>query len=98
MSYSMGIDSRWNHNYTWNVSDMWYAAKPEKGIRTHYGMTGSEAIVTLLEIYTYMIEHRDEMLEMEPDNGWGDYYGALNFVNQLIIESLQYPDGVWSGD
>ncbi len=97
MSYDMEIGSE-EFNYTYNVSPMWYAAKPDPGIRAHYGMTGQEAIIPLREIREYMESHRDELLKLNPENGWGDYYGALEFVTKLINASIRNPDAVWSGD
>lgn len=85
-------------NYTYNVSDMWYSAIPGTGIRTHYGMTGEQALVPLMKIYTYMVENNIELLGMQPSNGWGTFEGALSFVNKLIVASIQNPNQVWSGD
>lgn len=41
MSYDMSIGEEY-FNFTYNVSKMWYAAIPDKGIRAFYGMTGKE--------------------------------------------------------
>ena len=49
MSYDMHIANE-DFNYTYNVSDMWYAAMPENGIRSHYGMAGKDALVPLRHI------------------------------------------------
>ena len=97
MSYGMYIGDD-EFNYTYNVSGMWYAAIPETGIRSHYGMTGKEAITPLLKIYGYMVLHRDELLEFEPDNKWGDFDGAMGFVHNLIRASLRNPEEKWEGD
>ena len=97
MSYDMCIGEE-GFNYTYNVGPMWYDAKPDLGIRSHYGLTGKEAIVPLLEIYTHMVENADRLREMEPDNGWGDFDGALTFVHSLILASLNNPDETWGGD
>lgn len=96
MSYDMQIGDE-DFNYTYNVSNMWYAALPEKGICTHYGMTGAQAEVPLLLIYNYMVMHRKELEKFNPSNGWGDYYGALKFVHNLIAASLRNQNEVWSG-
>ena len=97
MSYDMMIDDE-NFNYTYNVSPMWYACYPDKGIRKHYGLTGREAVPVLMLLHQYMVVHREELLPMEPDNGWGSYDGALDFVNDLIKASMRHPDDVWEGD
>ncbi len=97
MSYDMSLGEE-NFNYTYNVSKMWYAAIPETGIRTHYGMTGREAVEPLKKIFTYMLDNMNELKKFEPENGWGSYQGALQFVLDLILASLQSPDEIWSGD
>lgn len=97
MSYDMSIGNE-SFNYTYNVSKMWYAAMPDKGIRSHYGMTGAEAITPLLYIYTYMVQNRKDLLQYEPSNGWGSYEGALTFIHDLIKVSLRNPDELWEGD
>ena len=97
MSYDMSIGGE-SFNYTYNVADMWYAAIPETGIRTHYGMNGREAIKPLEKIINYMLEHEDELRKIEPDNGWGSYEGALVFVSHLIGASLRNLEETWEGD
>lgn len=97
MSYDMDIGDE-SFNYTYNVSAMWYAAMPDKGIRSHYGMTGIEAVAPLLHIYTYMVQNKDNLIEHEPSNGWGSYEGALSFIHALIKASLRNPDKIWEGD
>ena len=76
---------------------MWYDCYKEKGIREHYGLTGKEAVPVLRKLRDHMEENRERLKEMEPDNGWGSYIGALKFVGELIIASLENPDEVWYG-
>lgn len=97
MSYSMKIGEE-ETGYTYNVSKMWYAASPGDGIRSHYGLTGKDAVAQLMIIYSYMVRNYDHLVIFNPDNGWGDYYGALEFVHKLIALSLQNPDEIWEGD
>lgn len=97
MSYDMSIGEE-DFNYTYNVAPMWYAALPEFGIRSHHGMSGKQALKPLLYIYKYMILNKASLIEMNPENGWGDYYGAMTFVHELIQASLRNPDEIWEGD
>lgn len=97
MSYDMHIGHE-QFNYTWNVSPMWYKAYPEKGIRLHYGMLGKSAIQPLRTLREYMEDNRDTLVKLNPENGWGDYDGALQFVTNLINASIRNPDEIWEGD
>lgn len=97
MSYDMSI-GREDFNYTYNVAPMWYDFYKENGIREIYGLSGEAAVKKLRLLREHMEDNRDRMLSMEPDNGWGSYYGALEFVNKLVAASLRNPDLVWDGD
>lgn len=97
MSYNMGIGER-DFNYTYNVSGMWYDCYPEKGIREHYGLTGKEAVPVLRKLREHMEDNRERLIKMEPDNGWGNFEGALAFVGKLISASIENPDETWEGD
>lgn len=39
----------------------------------------------------YMIEHKDELLQYNPDNGWGDYDVLLNFTRRVGNACLLNP-------
>jgi len=97
MSYDMDIGSE-DFNYTYNVSEMWYDCYPDKGIREHYGLSGEEAVPVLRELREHMEDNAGKLREMEPDNGWGSFDGALKFVNKLIAASLWNPNALWQGD
>lgn len=97
MSYDMGIGEE-SFNYTYNVSDMWYTHYPEEGIRKHYGMTGAESVPFLLSLFTHMVNNKERLEAMNPENGWGSYLGATEFVSELILAALRNPDEVWEGD
>lgn len=96
MSYSMNIGPI-DFDYTYNVAPMWYD-RYTKGIRTHYGMTGEEAIPVLWGLYNHMVENKERLEIMNPTNGWGDYEGALRFVAALLDASILNPKEVWKGD
>ena len=87
-----------DYNYTYNVADMWYKAAPEKGIRIIYDLSGEEAATILKTMLIFMIDDQEEMLKMEPENGWGSYEGAMNFIISLIIASNRNKQEIWSGD
>lgn len=97
MSYDISNDHE-SFNYTYNVSGMWYDCYPEKGIREFYGLSGKDAVPVLRKLREHMEDNAERLREMEPDNGWGTFDGALAFVTELIIESLRHPDSIWDGD
>lgn len=97
MSYDMSIGDE-AFNITYNVGGMFYAANPAGGIRAHYGMTGREALPFLLAMREYMEEHKAALEAMSPQNGWGSYETALQFVTDIINASIRNPDAVWIGD
>lgn len=87
-------------NYTYNVSPMWYEAypqdlEPNRGMVYIDGMTGEEAYHKVKFAFVYIIDHYDEMVELEPENGWGSVEGFLGFLTKVMIECKRNPTGVW---
>jgi hypothetical protein len=97
MSYDMSIGDE-SFNYTYNVSGMWYDCYTGKGIREFYGLSGKDAVPVLRNLRNHMEDHEARLREMEPDNNWGSFDGALMFVNKLILASIKNPDEIWEGD
>jgi hypothetical protein len=83
-------------NYTYNVSDMWYAAFPnDAGMVDIDYMPGKEAAKKLRTGLGYLLDNRDEMIKLEPENGWGSYEGFCKFLFVLILASQDYPELQW---
>ena len=97
MGYAMSLGQD-DFNYTYNVSKMWYSCYPDKGIREIYGKTGRDAAPILFKLAEYMQDNKDKLLEFEPENGWGSFDGAYEFVLKLLDSSLRQPDEIWEGD
>lgn len=97
MSYDMSIADG-SFNYTYNVSKMWYAAQPVDGIRAFYGMKGKEAVKIQQQIFNFMVDNKEDLMQYQPENGWGSYDTALLFVAKLIIASLNNPEEIWEGN
>jgi len=97
MSYDIDIGEE-SFNYTYNVSDMWYDCYPEKGIREHYGLSGKDSLPVLRHLREHMENNADKLRLMNPENGWGDFEGALHFVSRLILAAIDNPDEIWEGD
>jgi hypothetical protein len=39
-----------------------------------------------------MIEHAEEYELLNPDNGWGDYEGAVYFLKDILDACKNYPN------
>ena len=70
-------------NYTSNVSPMWTEAIGTS-LRDLKGKTGEEAKPVLVKAICDMAAHPEKYKPMEPDNGWGDYHGAMNFLSRIL--------------
>ena len=83
-------------NYTWNVSGMYHAAAPPN-IETDsilYWMNGKiagDVIWVLKFILAEMRDAPDVFREMNPPNGWGDYEGAIRFIDGILRECETHP-------
>jgi hypothetical protein len=85
-------------NYTRNVSGMWSAALEATSAdvedvprreRDGYvtlsatdGWTCAKAAPTLRAAAAWLAAHREEMLPLNPGNGWGRYEGALDYLQR----------------
>lgn len=75
---------------------MWYAIYPDaKGLIDIEGMNGREAAKYLSHAKKELIKRRDEMINLEPPNGWGSYNGFLDLIDKLIITSRGKPKFKW---
>ncbi len=94
----IGYGSETSANYTHNVTPMFTAAIPDRGIMVTKGMTGNRAVQPLMYIRNYTVQHPEEMEALNPTNGWGDYSGVLRLLDRLIEISQDFPDGEWEVD
>jgi len=90
MSYDISIGN-WSTNMTSNVSAMWDKAMPEHNLRDMDGYKASQVVDTLAEGVEHMARNRHEYLELDPENGWGDYGGALSTLLVMSIECERNP-------
>lgn len=93
MIYDVDIGNE-EFNYTYNVSPMFYAAIPGGGLKIIHGMTGREVIDVLLEMNDFFHANKMRLIDMEPDNGWGGYSGAMEFMHDIIGACLRNPDAI----
>lgn len=90
-------------NYTRNVSPMWHkamtvAAGKDMWIDDTEGMTGAEASQLFLLAAKHMVNNPDDYTPMNPENGWGNYKGALKFLEQCAEQCARNPKAIirWS--
>jgi hypothetical protein len=87
MSYDIKIGNK-SFNYTFNVAEMWYRAVPTHGIKVIDSMLAGEAYYKLCKIRQYMEENYEQLKMIEPDNGWGTFNGAYDFICKLTLACL----------
>ena len=80
-------------NYTSNVSGMWRAACPKlDGLAGIHGKLGFQISHDLKVGLVTMFRERDELREMNPDNGWGDFEGAFRYFAGVVTAARLRPE------
>jgi len=41
----------------------------------------------------YMAENKEDLIKLNPSNGWGDYYGAYKYLGEIHSACLEHPTG-----
>lgn len=77
-------------NYTSNVSPMWFKALGERLAEFH-GRNAGESVPLLDKGIAAMEDGRAEYEAMNPDNGWGRYEGALDYLRRLRGCCAEHP-------
>lgn len=94
MSYDLSIGDEAELNYTYNVGPMWRKVTPN-GIKEIHDLSGVEAVPVLLHMYIGMVHREKELRQMNPENGWGNYDGALDFIHRALQLSMKHPFDFW---
>ena len=69
-----------NSNYTFNLSPMFYKVE----LKALSGLSTYEARPMLEKFVIYFITNREELVELNPENGWGDYEGAFKLLCEML--------------
>ena len=78
-------------NYTYNCAGMFYQGT-DTGLNQLDGMKASEAYPILKQRFEYMRDNPEEMRQYEPDNGWGNYEGFLDFIGRITVACRKNPN------
>jgi hypothetical protein len=78
-------------NCTSNVSPMWKDALG-RSLGDYHGAPCSEACGPLARGVERMEAEPDRYRKMNPENGWGDYEGALDFLRRLLRACRAHPN------
>ncbi len=80
-------------NYTSNVSGMWANALGHP-LGDLHDRTAGDCIEALKDAVTVLEANPARFTEMEPDNGWGTYAGALDYLRRLRDACRVHPKAV----
>jgi hypothetical protein len=78
-------------NYTYNVSKM-YVEAMGTSLNPLHGKKASEIIETLKTGVKNMKEDPEKYKAMNPSNGWGDYEGALMYLETFLAACEENPN------
>ena len=78
-------------NYTGNVCPMWSKAGVYDALYDSDGVEASAIIPILEDGIQHMQARPVEYSRLNPPNGWGDYEGALAFLQSLLYACYQHP-------
>jgi hypothetical protein len=86
-------------NYTSNVAPMWgkalqAASGPEWLSDLNGRVVDEDLVATLYAARNHMQNCADEYRAMNPENGWGNYEGALEYLERLLLGCRLHPGAV----
>jgi hypothetical protein len=92
-------EDQWR-NYTSNVSAMWADAMGANlgDLIDEHGSRNADLIPWLERGVKAMEDFPDHYRDMNPENGWGDYTGALAYLRWMLAMCRAVPEGtvrVW---
>lgn len=79
-------------NYTWNVGPMYREAIPEwNGFNEWHGLRCEDVADRLLQGIIAMRQNPEKYRKLNPSNGWGNYEGALEFLEKIEATCRKWP-------
>jgi hypothetical protein len=80
-------------NYTYNVSKMYVEAMGES-LSYFDGLKAIDAVELLAKGFCEMRDNPDKYKTMNPENGWGNYEGALKYLEDLLNACVENPNTI----
>lgn len=71
-------------------------SEPREGLPGLSGLLCSEALYHIKKAIDYMESHAIEMRQLNPSNGWGDYEGALDYLEQCRAACRNHPKAIFA--
>lgn len=78
-------------NYTYNVSKMYNLAM-DCTISDLHGLIANDVTVKLLEGINHMKQYSETYIQLNPANGYGNYEGAVKFLEKIYDACMKNPD------
>lgn len=78
-------------NITHNVSAMWRKAGCYEALYDSDGDRAKDHLESVQAAITAMLGDPKGYRELEPDNGWGDYSGAVEWLQEVRDAMERYP-------
>lgn len=79
-------------NYTHNLTPMWKKAGVYDALYNSQGDSAGSLIPMLEKGYKDMQDNPNDYLQLNPENGWGDYYSGMGFLREILLACKQYAD------
>lgn len=79
-------------NITHNLGKMWREAGIYDDLYNSDGKKAGDIVESLKLGYKKMLNNPDKYKALEPDNGWGNYQNALDFLDSVIKHCEEHPD------
>lgn len=80
-----------NFNVTHNLVPMWHKAGCYRALYKCDGKLALEIVPALKKSLNKMLKNPIDFKKLNPQNGWGSYEGAIDFLYGLIKEFSKYP-------
>lgn len=89
-----GRDAVYESNYTHNVAPMWKLVGVYETLYESDGKRAEQLLPALAVGINVMLFRFSECEKLNPSNGWGDAYGAVDFLYSFAKACARYPQAI----